>query len=67
MILRKVGYVGAAYREQYDGKMKDAYYPVNEFVLYWGKERWTVPNSLKDSLSWIISKREKRKRSSFKN
>ncbi len=50
MILRKAGYVGAAYREQYDGKMKDAYYPVNEFVLYWGKERWTAPNSLKDFL-----------------
>lgn len=50
MILRKAGYVGAAYREQYDGKMKDTYYPVNEFVLYWGKERWTAPNSLKEFL-----------------
>lgn len=50
MILRKAGYVGAAYREQYDGKMKDAHYPVNELVLYWGKERWTAPNSLKEFL-----------------
>ncbi len=50
MILRKAGYVGAAYREQYDGKIKDAYYPVNEFVLYWGKERWTAPISLKEFL-----------------
>lgn len=50
MILRKAGYVGAAYREQYDGKMKDAYYPVNEFVLYWGKERWTASGSLKEFL-----------------
>lgn len=50
MILRKAGYVGAAYREQYDGKMKDVYYPVNEFVLYWGEKRWTAVNSLKEFL-----------------
>ncbi len=34
MIFRKAGYVGSAYREQYDGKVKDVY-PVVEIVLYW--------------------------------
>ena len=34
MIFRKAGYIGSAYREQYDGKVKDVY-PVVEIVLYW--------------------------------
>lgn len=39
MLLRKAGYTGGAYREQYEGKTQDVY-PVIEFVLYWGKSRW---------------------------
>ena len=39
MLLRKAGYTGGAYREQYERKAKSAY-PVIEFVLYWGKARW---------------------------
>ncbi len=39
MLLRKAGYVGAAYREQYDGKIRDIC-PVMEIVLYWGRGKW---------------------------
>lgn len=39
MLLRKAGYTGAVYREQYERKTKDIF-PVVEFVLYWGKSRW---------------------------
>ena len=39
ILLRKAGYTGGAYREQYEKKMKDTY-PVIEFILYWGKARW---------------------------
>lgn len=39
MVLRKAGYTGGAYREQYEGKTRDIY-PVIEFVLYWGIPRW---------------------------
>ncbi len=46
MFLRKAGYVGGAYREQYDGKVPDAC-PVVEIVLYWGKERWGGIRDLK--------------------
>ena len=38
MLLRKAGYVGGAYREQYDSSA-DAF-PVIEFVLHWGSARW---------------------------
>ena len=38
MLLRKAGYTGGAYREQYEGKTQDIY-PVIEFVLYWGDAR----------------------------
>ncbi|MDE7187850.1 MAG: Rpn family recombination-promoting nuclease/putative transposase, partial [Lachnospiraceae bacterium] len=39
MLLRKAGYTGGVYREQYDGKTLDIF-PVIEFVLYWGNSRW---------------------------
>ncbi len=39
MLLRKAGYVGGVYREQYEGKMQDSF-PVIEFILYWGSPRW---------------------------
>ena len=45
MIFRKAGYVGSAYREQYDGKVKDVY-PVVEIVLYWGEGSWKQNRSI---------------------
>lgn len=39
MLLRKAGYTGGIYREQYEGKMKNTF-PVIELVLYWGDCRW---------------------------
>lgn len=45
MIFRKAGYIGGAYREQYDGKVKDAY-PVVEIVLYWGDGDWEQNRSI---------------------
>ena len=45
MLLRKAGYTGGAYREQYEGKTQDIY-PVIEFVLYWGDARWRSSREL---------------------
>lgn len=45
MVLRKAGYTGGAYREQYEGKTQDIY-PVIEFVLYWGVPRWKSSREL---------------------
>lgn len=39
MLLRKAGYIGGAYREQYEGKAAGTF-PVVELILYWGKGRW---------------------------
>ena len=39
MLLRKAGYTGGIYREQYEGKTQDIF-PVIEIVLYWGNPRW---------------------------
>lgn len=39
MLLRKAGYIGGIYREQYEKKMQDVF-PVIEMVLYWGDSRW---------------------------
>ena len=47
MILRKAGYVGAVYREQYDGKVKDCF-PVVSLVLYWGNGHWRKPCSIRE-------------------
>ena len=38
-LLRKAGYTGGLYREQYERKMPNLF-PVVEMVLYWGKARW---------------------------
>ena len=35
MLLRKAGYTGGVYREQYENKTPNIF-PVVEFVLYWG-------------------------------
>ena len=39
IVLRKAGYTGGGYREQYEGKTTDAY-PIIEMILYWGREHW---------------------------
>lgn len=39
MLLRKAGYTGGVYREQYEGQMPGVF-PVIEIVFYWGKTRW---------------------------
>lgn len=43
MVLRKAGYEGAVYREQYDGK---EIFPFVSLVLFWGKRHWSAPKSL---------------------
>lgn len=45
MVLRKAGYVGAVYREQYDGKVRDSF-PVVSLLLYWGAGRWKKARSI---------------------
>lgn len=39
ILLRKAGYEGAIYRQQYDGKET---YPVITLVLYWGDKAWNA-------------------------
>lgn len=39
MLLRKAGYVGGVYRDQYEEKIHGIF-PVIEMILYWGKPRW---------------------------
>ena len=39
ILLRKIGYIGGFYREQYENKMPNLF-PVVELVLYWGKAKW---------------------------
>ena len=46
MLLRKAGYTGGAYREQYEGEVKDIF-PVAEFILYWGRPRWRSSRDLR--------------------
>ncbi len=46
MLLRKAGYTGAAYREQYD-KKTPGIFPVIELILYWGNGRWNTASSLR--------------------
>ena len=47
MLLRKAGYEGAVYREQY-GKKTESVYPVISMVLHWGKRKWQTPRELQD-------------------
>ncbi|MCM1126816.1 MAG: Rpn family recombination-promoting nuclease/putative transposase [Lachnospiraceae bacterium] len=53
MLLRKAGYVGGAYREQYEGKAKGIF-PVIGLVLYWGSPRWKSSRNLRQ----LFKKRE---------
>ncbi len=50
MLIRKAGYVGGYYREQYGGKSGGTC-PVLELVLYWGKKRWNSPRSIRRMFS----------------
>ena len=45
MLLRKAGYIGGIYREQYEKKTQNRF-PVIELVLYWGKRRWNENRSV---------------------
>ncbi len=45
MILRKAGYAGGVYREQLKGEKA---YPFIGSVLFWGKERWKQPRTMKE-------------------
>lgn len=47
MVLRRAGYVGAVYREQYDGKAGSDF-PVISLLLYWGKGHWRKACSLRE-------------------
>ena len=49
MLLRKAGYVGGAYREQYKSRKK-VFFPVIELVLYWGEKHWNCRESLHELL-----------------
>ena len=55
MILRKVGYAGAVYREQYDRK---EVFPFVSVVLFWGRKRWRAPRSMKQLFSNIDTKEQ---------
>ena len=46
MLLRKAGYVGGFYREQYEEKIPGIF-PVIEMVLYWGSPRWKSGRSVR--------------------
>lgn len=50
MLLRKAGYPGGAYREQYQEKTAEIY-PVVELVLYWGEKHWCGARSLRQLFS----------------
>ena len=45
MLFRRIGYEGATYRQQWDHK--DAF-PFIGLVLYWGKQKWRPPRSIKE-------------------
>ena len=46
-VLRKAGYAGAVYREQYDRK---GFFPFVSILLFWGRKRWKAPRNLKQLL-----------------
>ena len=50
MPLRIMGYDGAYYRQQLLGKDTKERYPIITLVLYFGKERWNGPKTLKGCL-----------------
>lgn len=46
MLLRKAGYTGGIYREQYEGKIPNIF-PAIGFVLYWGVPRWKTGRDIR--------------------
>lgn len=50
MVLRVLGYDGASYRSQLFDKNTSRRYPVITIVLYYGKDSWNAPRSLKERL-----------------
>ena len=50
MVLRVLGYDGASYRSQLFDKNTSRRYPVITIVLYYGKDPWNAPRSLKERL-----------------
>ena len=50
MVLRVIGYDGASYRSQLLDKTTTRRYPVITIVLYYGKQPWNAPKSLKERL-----------------
>ncbi len=46
MLFRKAGYVGSAYRNQYEGKLSDTC-PVMQLVLYWGERHWEKARTMR--------------------
>lgn len=50
MVLRKAGYMGGVYREQYEEKISSSC-PVIELVLYWGERPWHGPRTIRHLFS----------------
>lgn len=50
MILRVIGYDGASYRSQLLDNNGSRRYPVITIVLYYGKDPWNAPKSLKERI-----------------
>lgn len=58
MLLRKAGYTGGVYREQYEGQMPNVF-PVIEVVLYWGIPRWKSSRNFRRLFrKWKLSEDE---------
>ena len=51
MLLRKAGYIGGAYRDQYEEKVHGVF-PVIEMVLYWGNPRWKSSCNTRQLFRW---------------
>lgn len=46
MLLRKAGYIGGVYRDQYEEKIHGIF-PVVEMILYWGNPRWKSSRNIR--------------------
>lgn len=51
MVLRVISYDGASYKSQLLDENDPRRYPVVTIVLYYGKEPWNAPNSLKERIN----------------
>lgn len=58
MLLRKAGYTGGIYREQYEGQVPSSF-PVIELVLYWGVSKWRSSRDFRRLFrKWNLSEEE---------